>query len=92
MFPGVKSGVAAETVAVLLNVVKKADDGAVMVSVMGEAGPTARLGNEHVTTFATLPHVQPPPVALTIEAPAGRVSDTVTVDAVSGPLLVTVMV
>lgn len=86
LFPGVGSLVADETVAVFEKVPV---GGAVMLMVIGLAGPTARVGIVHVTVPATWLHVQPVPVAETKEGPTGSTSDTLTVDAEPGPALLT---
>ena len=84
LFPGVGSVEAAEIVAVFDSVPGTATGGALKVSVIEGAAPTARLGAVHVTTPATLLHVQPVPAALTKVAPAGSVSETETLAAGAG--------
>src|SRR5580765_3151845 len=92
LLAGVGSEVAADTVAVFDSVPGATTGGAVIVRVIGAAGPTASVGIVQVTTPAANPQVQPAPVALTKPEPAGSVSLTLTVVAVEGPLFVTAMV
>ena len=90
--PGEGSDVADETVAVFDTVSDRVTAGAVIVSAIGDAGPTASDGIVQVTVPAANPHVHPAPVALTKPEPAGSVSLTDTDDAAVGPLFVTASV
>jgi hypothetical protein len=92
LFPGTGSDVAEDTVAVFDTYWAWVTVGAVMIRVMGAAGPTASDGIVQVTTPAEKPHVQPAPVALTKPEPAGSGSLTDTDVAEVGPLFVTVRV
>jgi hypothetical protein len=56
------------------------------------ASPSGSEATVHVTTFATLLHVQPGPVALTNASSVGSVLVTVTAVAVLGPWFVTTIV
>jgi hypothetical protein len=90
LFPGVLS-LGEETVAVLDTIPGRL--GAVTISVMFGAAPTARFPVKlQVTVPETLLHVQLVPVALTKVDPAGRGSTTFTADAGSGPELFTPIV
>ena len=89
LLPGTGSGLAADTVAVFVSVPAFFTVGQSNVSVIAGAGPTASVGVVQVTTLDTAPHVQPAPVALVNEEPAGSGSVTTTDDAVAGPLLFT---
>jgi hypothetical protein len=85
LLPGLGSVVADDTVAVFKSVPDLDTVGAMIVSVIGGAAPTASEGLVHVTVPAANPQVQPVPVALTKLEPAGSTSVTVTENAVSGP-------
>src|SRR5262245_49147987 len=63
-------------------------EGAVTVTTMFTAAPTARLARVQVTVAVPL-QLQPVPLALTSVTPAGSVSVTLTVAAVLGPALLT---
>src|SRR5262245_62186093 len=90
LLAGLGSAVAALTTAVLLS---RPEAGAVAVIVMTGAVATARLVRVQVRTPATgTPQVHPPPDAVTLVRPAGRVSATLTETAVAGPALATVRV
>ena len=76
LLPGTGSDVADDTVAVFEMSSECFTGGAVIVRVIGAAGPTGSDGMVQVTTPAANPQVQPVPVALTKPEPAGRGSVT----------------
>lgn len=90
LLPGTGSLSLADTVAELL--IEPPSDGAVTEMVMAGAVPGARLERVHDTLPTPCVQIHPVPVAFTYVTPGGRVSVTVTLCAVLGPLLVTVMV
>jgi hypothetical protein len=92
LLPGSGSVVADETVAVFERVPDFETFGVMIDSVIGGADPTPSVGVVQVTVPAANPHVQPVPVALTNEEPAGSVSLTETAAAAVGPLFVTLIV
>lgn len=90
LLPGTGSLSLADTVAELL--IEPPSDGAVTEMVITGAVPGARLERVHDTLPTPGVQVHPVPVAFTYPTPDGSVSVTVTLCAVLGPLLVTVMV
>jgi len=90
LLPGTGSLVVALTVT--LFVIVPDVPGAVTVTVIAGAAPTANVARLHVTTPAASLHVHPVPEADTYVTPAGSVSSTLTPLAVDGPLFVTLNV
>jgi hypothetical protein len=76
-----------------LFVIVPAAEGAVTVTVISGAAPTAKLAaRSQVTTPAASLQLQSVPLALTKLTPPGKVSETLTPLAAEGPLFVTLKV